>query len=418
MPTRLRQLELGLPAPGREPADGFTRPAEAGRPEADHHVEADHAEPDEAGSGPAELGQAEPGHLDAVTGRAEPDLALPRRSPAADPGDQDAGHAVGRPDRNDPISTGGNGRARHEADRSGSADLSLGPWQAGGGAARPASLGGRGSVRGGNGNGHHQQGQLPRSQGLSRGQQDAARQDTVQHPVIGPGAVRPKQPDTARFDDARAGAADSDLGALVDRILAGCRAAEGQTLFGTYGSSGLTPAIHRIAAQLPVDGLAPGSEADSLKQADRLTAKLARLMARNPGLSAEEAAAGISDVVRYAFAFDAADYTEASWLVHRKLKSQGFELEVRRNRWESPECKAIFTRWHDPAHGLAFEVQFHTTASWAVLRQTHDAYVRITDPATPPDERARLRARQVAAAAAAKAPRNWTELADFRLERR
>ena len=37
-------------------------------------------------------------------------------------------------------------------------------------------------------------------------------------------------------------------------------------------------------------------------------------------------------------------------------------------------------------------------------KRTHDAYVRITDPATPPAERAQLRARQVAAAASATAP--------------
>jgi hypothetical protein len=63
-------------------------------------------------------------------------------------------------------------------------------------------------------------------------------------------------------------------------------------------------------------------------------------------------------------------------------------------------------------------VQFHTTASWAVVQQTYDAYVRITDPATLPAERARLRARQVDAAAAAKAPPECAEIADFRLESR
>ena len=108
----------------------------------------------------------------------------------------------------------------------------------------------------------------------------------------------------------------------------------------------------------------------------------------------------------------------STWLVHRRLKSQGFDLEIRRNRWDSPEYKGIFTQWRDPAHQLAFEVQFHTPASWEVVQRTHDAYVQITDPATTPAERARLRARQVAAAAAAKAPPNWTEITDFRLEPR
>jgi len=189
-------------------------------------------------------------------------------------------------------------------------------------------------------------------------------------------------------------------------------------MFETYGSSGLTPAIRRLAAQLPAGGLAPGSEADSLKPADRFTAKLSRLIARNPARSPADLAETISDAVRYAFAFEAADYTEGTWLVHRKLKGHGFELEARRNRWQSPEYKGIFTRWRDPAHGIAFEVQFHTMASWAVAKRTHDAYVRITDPATPPPERAQLRARQVAAAASAKVPPGCMEIADFRPEPR
>src|SRR5262249_33765332 len=192
---------------------------------------------------------------------------------------------------------------------------------------------------------------------------------------------------------------DSGLRELVEQTLTRCRAAEGRNMFGTYGSSGLTPAIRRLAAQLPAGGLAPGSETDSLKSADRFTAKLSRLIARKPARSPADLAETISDAVRYAFAFEPGDYTEGTWLVHRKLKGHGFELEARRNRWQSPEYKGIFTRWRDPAHGIAFEVQFHTIASWAVAKRSHDAYVRITDPATPPTERAQLRAQQVAAAA-------------------
>jgi hypothetical protein len=105
-------------------------------------------------------------------------------------------------------------------------------------------------------------------------------------------------------------------------------------------------------------------------------------------------------------------------LVHRKLKAQGFDLEARRNLWDSREYKGVFTRWRDPAHGLAFEVQFHTTDSWAVVKQTHDVYLRITDPATPAAERARLRARQAAAAATVSPPPGCLDIADFRAEAR
>jgi hypothetical protein len=205
---------------------------------------------------------------------------------------------------------------------------------------------------------------------------------------------------------------------LVARILAAAQAAEGRNMFGSYGSSGLTPAVRRIADQLVRGGLAPGSEDSTLKSAERLSARLARLIARHPDRSADELALSICDVVRYAFTFEPEDYTEGTWLVHRKFKTQGFHLEARRNRWESPERKGIWTRWRDPAHDLAFEVQFHTFASWQALQRTHAAYLLITDPATPPAERARLRARKVADVATVKPPTRWAELADVAWEAR
>jgi len=141
------------------------------------------------------------------------------------------------------------------------------------------------------------------------------------------------------------------------------------------------------------------------------------IVARGGG-SAEDLAAEIYDAARYTFVFDLQDYTDGTWLVHRRLKAQGFDLEARRNRWESPEYKGIRTRWRDPAHDLIFEVQFHTQDSWEVLATTHEAYLRITDPQTPVAERARLRSRQVAAAAACRPPARCAEIADFRADAR
>ncbi|HXW45267.1 MAG TPA: hypothetical protein VEL03_10800 [Streptosporangiaceae bacterium] len=245
----------------------------------------------------------------------------------------------------------------------------------------------------------HDLGPRPQPGGNPSVSRGAARRDASS------GHVRPAgQPDRGL---------SGDQARLVAGMVAACRAAEGRNRFDEYGDSGLTPLMRRIAAQLPRGGLAPGSEADSLKSPHRMAAKLERLIARHPGRTAEELAAGIGDGVRYAFTFDPDYYAEGIWLVHRSLKIQGFELEARRNRWDSPEYKGVWTRWRDPAHDLSFEVQFHTAASWDVVRRTHGAYVQITDPATPAAERARLRARQVAAAAAAKAPPHWTEISDF-----
>jgi hypothetical protein len=203
---------------------------------------------------------------------------------------------------------------------------------------------------------------------------------------------------------------------IADQALSRYKAADGRNVFGGYGESGLTPAMRRVEAHLPHGRLAPDSEQYSLKSPERFKDKLARMIARHPGIPAAELAAEIYDAARYTFVFEPEDYTDGTWLVHRRLKAQGFDLEARRNRWDTPEFKGIRTRWRDPAHDLAFEVQFHTPASWDVVQRTHEAYLRITDPRTSPGERAELRERQVAAAAGTRPPPRCAEIGDFRAD--
>jgi hypothetical protein len=205
---------------------------------------------------------------------------------------------------------------------------------------------------------------------------------------------------------------------IADAALSRYKAADGRNVFGGYGESGLTPAMRRVEAHLPNGRLAPDSDQHSLKSPERYKDKLAALIARHPGIPAADLAAEIYDAARYAFVFEPPDYTDGTWLVHRRLKAQGFDLEARRNRWDTPELKGIRTRWRDPAHDLAFEVQFHTPASWDVVQRTHEAYLRITDPRTPAAERAELRERQVAAAAGTRPPARYTEIGDFRADAR
>lgn len=417
LPTRLRQLELGLPAPGREPGGGAASRIEVDDSAHEARVLAEVAADLDL---PPEPGQARPE-------RESPDADDRPAERRRDPQWQDPYAAD--PDRN------GHASEENRADSAGGPIFTA--WHSeGAGLPHPAGNGNRsrngngsGDVRpearrpdygplepGWKGNGRTDGGwhdllpeelrhPRPDREELHHSPQEAQQRDTVQHGTVGSHSPE-TWPDVDGFAD------------LVEQTLARCQAAEGRNMFGTYGSSGLTPAMRRLAAQLTAGGLAPGSEADSLKPADRFTAKLSRLIARNPTRSPAELAETISDAVRYAFVFEAADYTEGTWLVHRKLKAHGFGLEARRNRWQSPEYKGIFTRWRDPAHGIAFEVQFHTTASWAVAKRTHDSYERITDPATPSDERAQLRARQVAEAASAKPPPGCMEIADFRGEPR
>lgn len=382
-PIRLRHLELGLPAPGREPAeqDGAARVDQVSPP-SDRSA----APPSPPTSAPVVPGAA-PGTDASPTDHDQLDqaaTALPQDPYAgASAANGHGGGPTLRPWPKDGVAPRGN-------------NGNSGPWRAG----LPTRDHRNGDHRLGN-------------------DHDTEILQTHAEPVDGRGRER----------DARTGSQASPRPAgssqpsaflqdLVERIQAGHRAAEGQNVFGSYGASGLTPVVQRIAAQLPQGGLAPGSEANSLKSTDRFAAKLARLMARNPGRAPEQLARSISDGVRYAFVFDSAYYTEGTWLVHRKLKAHGFELEVRRNRWESPEYKGIWTRWRDPAHDICFEVQFHTPASWAVIQRTSEAHIRITAADTPAAERALLRARQVAAAAAAEAPPACAEIADFRQQPR
>ena len=203
---------------------------------------------------------------------------------------------------------------------------------------------------------------------------------------------------------------------IADEALGRCRIAEGRNVFGGYGHSGLTPAMRRIEAQLEHGQLLADTEGCALKHADSFKRKLADLILRHPDKSAEELALEVHDGIRYAFIFDDEHYADGTLQAHSRFKGNGFDLEVRRNCWPSREYKGINTRWRDPAHDLVFEVQFHTAASWDVSERAHGLYEAITDPATPPEERARLRSVYAGMSAAVPVPRGCGNIPDYRRE--
>jgi hypothetical protein len=207
-----------------------------------------------------------------------------------------------------------------------------------------------------------------------------------------------------------------DESRIAEEALGRCRIAEGRNVFGGYGHSGLTPAMRRIEAQLEHGQLLADTEARALKPADSFKRKLADLILRHPDKSAEELALEVHDGIRYAFIFDAEHYADGTLQAHSRFKGNGFDLEVRRNCWQSREYKGINSRWRDPAHDLVFEVQFHTAASWEVSERAHSLYEAITDPATPPEERARLRSIYAGMSAAVPVPRGCGNIPDYRKE--
>jgi hypothetical protein len=203
---------------------------------------------------------------------------------------------------------------------------------------------------------------------------------------------------------------------IAENALTRCRVAEGRNVFGSYGQSGLTPAMRRIEVQIERGQLLPDTEDRALKSPDRFKERFADLIARHPDKSAEELSHEVHDGIRYAFVFETEHYGEGTLQVHSRLKGNGFELEARWNGWESREYKGINTRWRDPAHDLVFEVQFHTPSSWDVWEQAHASYKQIIDPRTSPAERMRLRVIHAEKSAVISVPPGCTAIPDFRKE--
>ncbi len=201
---------------------------------------------------------------------------------------------------------------------------------------------------------------------------------------------------------------------IADTALSRYSAAEGKNVFGGYGHSGLTPAMRRIEAQLERGQLLPDTESYALRTADSYKETLADLISRHPDKSAEELSHEVHDGIRYAYIFENENYSDGTLQVHSRLKSQGFELEARRNSWKNPETKGISTRWRDPAHDLVFEVQFHTASSWDAKQRTQRSYRRITDPSTPPAERVQLRTIQAKTSSVVPVPPGAASIPDYR----
>jgi hypothetical protein len=243
--------------------------------------------------------------------------------------------------------------------------------------------------------------------------------DTLSQPVIGSELVHPSEEPRTGADgswewNGRYLTPEERL--IAENALSRCRVAEGRNVFGSYGHSGLTPAMRRVEAQLERGQLLPETENQALKSPDRFKERLADLILRHPDKSAEELSDEVHDGIRYAFIFDTEHYAEGTLQVHSRLKGNGFELEARWNGWESREYKGINSRWRDPAHDLVFEVQFHTAASWDVWQQAHASYKQIIDPRTSPAERTRLRVIHAEKSAVIPVPPGCTAIQDYRKE--
>lgn len=164
-------------------------------------------------------------------------------------------------------------------------------------------------------------------------------------------------------------------------------------MFGSYSHAGLTPDMRRLESELEHGRLAPDTELNALKPAERFRTKLAQLIARYPDSDPATVAADVSDGIRYAFLFDAEHHVDGVAQASKILEDAGYQLIELRPRWGSGEYQGVNSRWRDPA-GILFEIQWHTPESWAAKQQSRAAHERISDPATPLEEIEQLRAYQ------------------------
>jgi hypothetical protein len=202
----------------------------------------------------------------------------------------------------------------------------------------------------------------------------------------------------------------------ADRGLARCREAEGRDAEGNYGDHGLTPEMRRIEAQLDHGTLVANTEEFALKDPDRYKEKLAERIVLQPDESVDDLASRIHDGVRYTFEYDDEHYTEGVFETESHLEHHGFDLIVRRPRWDGEEYKGINSQWRDPDSGLTFEIQFHTHASWEAKQKTHIAYEKLSDPRTPPEEREDLSRFQRHVAASVPIPPGALDIPHYRKE--
>jgi hypothetical protein len=203
---------------------------------------------------------------------------------------------------------------------------------------------------------------------------------------------------------------------IGDEAITRCREAEGRDADGNYGDHGLTPAMRQIEAQLDHGHLVADTEKFALKDPDRFKEKLAERIAFEPDEDPVNLASRIHDGIRYTFEYDEAYYTESVYRTEDTVSQQGFDLMIRKPRWDGPEYKGINSQWRDPNNGQLFEVQFHTPASWEAKQETHAAYAKLSDARTPPAERERLEEHQRRITASVPVPPGALEIPFYRRE--
>jgi hypothetical protein len=168
----------------------------------------------------------------------------------------------------------------------------------------------------------------------------------------------------------------------------------------------VSPALRRIEAEDP-DRCLVGFD-HRLKGKDRLSEKVDNWLKAEADMTAEQAFGLVKDPIRYTFQYPDDHYADGVRADCERLESSGFEPVDLRNSWDSAEYKGINSRWRAPDSG-----QFQTESSCSVKQETHAAYERIRDPATPHSEIPKLREFQRSASTGIPIPPGATDIRNY-----
>jgi len=204
----------------------------------------------------------------------------------------------------------------------------------------------------------------------------------------------------------------------ADKRVESCREAEGRDMNDRYGHGGITPAMHRVEAQLEQGELVPGTEKFALKTVDRFKEKLAKMISEEPDADWRELVPRITDGIRYTLLFPDEGYASGVMEARDSLTSAGFELYEQKNAWadETKAYKGINSAWMDRDTGVFFEVQMHTSASWAAKQESHREYEIIQSRSTTADEKAGSNQRQDQIFARVPMPDGAAKIPNYRKE--
>ena len=150
----------------------------------------------------------------------------------------------------------------------------------------------------------------------------------------------------------------------------------------------------------------------SLKGEERFKEKVSDELRAKPDRSIAMISENMPDAVRYTFQFNREDYVDGYWNTLGCMERHGYEMELSRNSWDSPQYKGINTRWRTPT-GQLFEVQFHTPESFEAKQLTHAAYERIRSPAASDQERGKLYEFQSQVSASIPVPADSPTIANY-----